>query len=509
MRKTPGLNMSPMVPWLVPENDLFSVQTLPAGLKQLAHNFGLRYIWLDLFCIPQNGSTEAHKEISRQAIIFGGAVYAVVWFNTTETWDFLRQIMSWMILETLRDKKLFARGFDVFDTHPCLKIAFEGLTQQLERKAIPVEYLDYCSARMDENLAPVSIPWFSSLWTLQEISLRPDMLLVNKNWEPLTIGHKTHVAIDTILYLTSMVFRSRHPVSAPPAIHWLDSLFFNSGIGHGFLKNPINLLNVASSRHCSRSRSEAIMSVLGCVDWHRKRKADRLHVESNALVSASGSNFWLYEFEFVLEVRQKYGFAFFFTKYGGRNFFMDVVDSKRPFGTILPFSGTALPDRLMPTGDTYPITDITGHPSVDNWTLLRDGSVKVNKVCILYQTSRTYSRHICELNPHIFEDACLIVGPPLKLRPKNRDLLEPSELLSLREWMDKFPTMSPLYAVVLCHGRNGGGTIDGFIFAEVPILTRLKDKVLAKLADFKLLPDFEMDFISRLPETEEVDWFIY
>lgn len=58
---------------------------------------------------------EAYKEISQQAIIFGGAVYVVVWFNTMETWDFLRQIILWMILETLWDKKLFVRGFDVFD----------------------------------------------------------------------------------------------------------------------------------------------------------------------------------------------------------------------------------------------------------------------------------------------------------------------------------------------------------------------------------------------------------
>ncbi|OQE36229.1 hypothetical protein PENCOP_c012G03380 [Penicillium coprophilum] len=429
----------------------------------------------------------------------------------TETWDFLRQIISWMILETLRAKELFSKGFDVFDTHPCLKIAFEGLKQQLSDISIPesYEYLSHRTGCMDESLGPVGLSWFSSLWTLQEISLRPDMLLVNKNWEPFTIGHKTHVAMDTILYLTSMIFEKLHPVSAPPAVSWLKKLFSASGIEYDFHKNPIRLLNLGSSRHCSRSRSEAIMSVLGCVDWHRKRTAARLHVESNALASALSPNFWLYEFEFLVEVRQKYGFVFFYTKYGGHNFFMDVVDSKKPFGTILPFTGTFSPDRIIPAGATYPTTKFTGHPSVDSWTLLRDGSVKVNKVCILYQTSRTYSRRIRELNPHIFEEPCLICGPPLKIHSKNQNHSVPCQYLSLRGWMDGFSTMSPLYAVVLCYGRDGLQIIDGFILAEVPILSRLKDNVLAKLADFKLCPDFEMDSISRLPETEEVDWFIY
>ena len=46
--------------------------------------------------------------------------------------------------------------------------------------------------------------WFSSLWTLQEICLRPDMRLCNKNWEVLAVGEheQLHVGMDDLIALS-------------------------------------------------------------------------------------------------------------------------------------------------------------------------------------------------------------------------------------------------------------------------------------------------------------------
>lgn len=46
------------------------------------------------------------------------------------------------------------------------------------------------------------VGWFSSLWTLQEICLRPDMWLVNRDWELLTVGNGVPVSFDTLVALT-------------------------------------------------------------------------------------------------------------------------------------------------------------------------------------------------------------------------------------------------------------------------------------------------------------------
>ena len=60
----------PGVPWLVPCNERFHVEGLPCELAQV---FGKGYVWINLFCIPQNGNEIALREIARQAIIFQNA----------------------------------------------------------------------------------------------------------------------------------------------------------------------------------------------------------------------------------------------------------------------------------------------------------------------------------------------------------------------------------------------------------------------------------------------------
>jgi hypothetical protein len=52
------------------------------------------------------------------------------------------------------------------------------------------------------------LPWFSSLWTLQEVCLRPDMWICNKSLELLTVkgnGGGALVAFNTIVSLAETV----------------------------------------------------------------------------------------------------------------------------------------------------------------------------------------------------------------------------------------------------------------------------------------------------------------
>jgi hypothetical protein len=60
----------------------------------------------------------------------------------------------------------------------------------------------YSATRPDTSLSH-SQPsrWFTSLWTLQEVCLHPDMVLCDRDWESLTISQSFMVPIDHIVVL--------------------------------------------------------------------------------------------------------------------------------------------------------------------------------------------------------------------------------------------------------------------------------------------------------------------
>ena len=76
--------------WLIPENSIFDVKSLPTILRNLPVK--TKYVWFDLLCIPQDRSAIALREISRQAVIFRGAQYAIAWLNMISNWRGLRSV---------------------------------------------------------------------------------------------------------------------------------------------------------------------------------------------------------------------------------------------------------------------------------------------------------------------------------------------------------------------------------------------------------------------------------
>ena len=85
------------VPWLVPENSLYDVRELPRILAKLSH----AYIWLDLFCIPQDGSVLADHEISRQCAIFQGSTCCIALFHDVYSWKGVESAIGWLGLKYL------------------------------------------------------------------------------------------------------------------------------------------------------------------------------------------------------------------------------------------------------------------------------------------------------------------------------------------------------------------------------------------------------------------------
>jgi len=91
------------VPWPVPEIELFSVQDLPERFLKIATGrIHLRYLWIDLFCIPQDQASPEFKkievrEIGRQASIFSMALVKVARLNEIESWQNLKEAIHWLL----------------------------------------------------------------------------------------------------------------------------------------------------------------------------------------------------------------------------------------------------------------------------------------------------------------------------------------------------------------------------------------------------------------------------
>lgn len=188
------------VPWLVPQNRRFEVTDLP---DMLLMAFGDGYVWFDLLCIPQDRSERALLEISRQAVIFGKAISAVVWLNDVVSWKGLQAATEWLGLHYLQGSvSADYSGYGVPEPLECLTNGDE-----------PMELFDWTTGEVarfyvDDPVpktiaAPVS--WFTSLWTLQEICLRPDMVMCNRDWVPLTVGLDTPITLDQLVALDDNV----------------------------------------------------------------------------------------------------------------------------------------------------------------------------------------------------------------------------------------------------------------------------------------------------------------
>ena len=186
----------PNVPWPIPENTLFSVTELPSLMTQVPSSE--RYVWFDLLCIPQNRShptlgPRAQIEIAKQASIFRNASLAVAWLNWIPNWSGLQGTLEWIALINARCNELDSLdlGEDLIDSY---SLANEPTYLLL--------YLDRQPGMPSKDIASAEpSTWFSSLWTLQEVCLRPEMLLCDKNWRPLRIGHNYSVPLDHIISL--------------------------------------------------------------------------------------------------------------------------------------------------------------------------------------------------------------------------------------------------------------------------------------------------------------------
>ncbi|POS70689.1 hypothetical protein DHEL01_v210919 [Diaporthe helianthi] len=441
----------PGVEWPVPENTLYDVVLLPQWLSRLGDLYGTRYVWFDLFCIPQVSEEErlcakrevagfedddqtsldqsvtqerlarlaaasqsmtwfdrGQIEISRQSAIFRNSERCIAWLNHCEDFTGVQYALSWLGLKYLESTT--RRGGP---NESC--IDWETLCRELSRKRIlsnhPVEFLEPCQHL--STLIPVG--WFTSLWTLQEAVLCPDILICSRNWDTLSDNSGTPITLRTlmvILWAMSTLCRPQKPINFP--FHDFNDYFravqeqvamdqhlheqgdiavfepFPSGVTQLLSLVPLTRLNEvlttmlpmdiltnANMRTYTGNRAPAIMSAIGATDWFLEYESSGQHMVLS-----------MFPLPFIQEAAKKIDGSFFEGEVKVSRILAiwhsvsthPPQDHAVPRGSMLPFAE----DTIHADSFDFAVHKVllVDHPTVCQWEIHHDGTVSISSAGI-------------------------------------------------------------------------------------------------------------------------------
>ena len=357
--------------WLVPENSIFDVKKLP----QILYKVQARFIWFDLVCIPQDTTNKLYlTEVSRQAIIFQHASECIAWMNTIDSWEKTMGAARWLCMDYLH------RG------HPQDDYNLAGrLGQAYEEANHTIELMD-----KSDRLTP----WFSSLWTLQEACLCPDITLCDMNWRTLSLGPFHSITLSQLRALFAAYTSPRLPqMRFPPLGAYQISHVTERTFGFKDIVTRVGILGLATNRQCSERRVEAIMSVIGVTSWYER------HVEQKGL-SPSDTNLVLnaYPLEFVKEAAEKMKSQFYMTF---KPAFLDMPLDKIS-GSMLPFGDHDIVEA--PGLEQQWDRQMVDHPSLLQWEIRSDGSVKIPEAGVFRQSEESLPVAIAIAGPNNYAE---------------------------------------------------------------------------------------------------------
>lgn len=314
--------------WKVPENTTFDVKALPSILSTA--NLLNRFVWLDLLCIPQDESNPRYLvEITRQGTIFRHSSACVAWMNDIRDWQGLRRTVEFLSIHYLH----WSSSTHMYNT------------DELLSQATAAADVSSGLFKDDGTLSP----WLTSLWTLQEACLCPEIILCNLDFEDfkVTLGQLLRLYNINLELIDDIKARS---IEIPSLKNWPKSPRFVKYVndfigGDSGVHFRIQILALGQLRQCSGRRVEAIMSVLDVTDWlttylkHHQSQP----VDGNLVLGT-------YPLSFVKEAARKIGSQF----YGSLGTLKPGDFGKQEFGSLLPFSAP-----------------LTGSLKIDPWLYLQ------------------------------------------------------------------------------------------------------------------------------------------
>ncbi|KAI3391114.1 hypothetical protein diail_7937, partial [Diaporthe ilicicola] len=356
------------VDWAIPENTIFDVTDLSNILARTPAN--TRFLWFDLVCLPQDiNSPEYAYEVSRQAIIFYHASACIAWLNQISSWNNMQSCIQWLALHCLQQS---TEGVgDMYDVAPLLA----QMKRSVEHGTIELR---------KDGLHPYNVdPWLSSTWTLQETVLCPDMILCNREWEPLDLVPGTHISLHSLLQLPNADrrFSGAYVKFQEPSHAQVQMRPVRVAVnGPGRQIDRCAILDLGARRACQTRRADAVMSALGMTDWYDEYlRHHGVPPPDDDLVLGS------YPLPFVKEAAAKMGAEFFCCS-------CTTYDKGAIWPPGPPYHGTFLPFG-SPQNDYGLLGSSEGlrfrtHPSLMSWSIEADASVNIPEASVLVSSSR-------------------------------------------------------------------------------------------------------------------------
>jgi hypothetical protein len=362
-----------------------------------------------------------------------------------------------------------------------------------------------------------AIGWFSSLWTLQEICLRPDMWLCNRNWELFTVHGNVPIAFNTIVALAAECRKDLNIDAASEGRHQLDmstsflnrderlqsliaqdlyprgfvellELFDRTGMQHLHVIRRDYILLLGSQRHCERHRAEAIMSVLDTKRW-------RLLSNPGPLVLG------LYPLEFVREVAKSIGPSFYNSlSFRAINLETLVSHEMFPQGSLMPFEsrkGQYIESKHVLNKE---FGEEQYNSSAQTWSIENDGSVCINEASILASTNSNDAGEIIGsiwltyIEPEDHSDPRFDIGWPEGRRMRSCDI---------QQWCKTYHPSTVNFVVET--GRVFGAS-RGLLLKE----TSPGSKVLYKVGNYltSLHKHYGRQVMAKVTAVEQVAWTV-
>lgn len=255
------------------------------------------------------------------------------------------------------------------------------------------------------------IPWFSSLWTLQESILCPEMELCTRDWTTLEDNWSVPISLNTLITFIGQC-KEFCPLERPVDHSFSDfhyrlilcehiceletvdfanvmetwprgprelSIFHDCTEMSGLMEteSPVAVFNRATVRECTGSRAPAIMSALGVTDWYKRALVSG---ENRNATAAEPLLFNSFPISFIREASLKFGASFFQSRdhligLGGTAEM--AIEKREVLGSMIPFTkGISIIGQL----DDLVNVDRLDHSSVQSWFVQDDGSVHIRHV---------------------------------------------------------------------------------------------------------------------------------
>lgn len=207
----------------------------------------VQFLWIDQACIDQRLGTAQDAEIRRQAAIFKKAQEVYVWITRKDQHHLQK---SWEAL---------TKAASTFKN--CISLGEQGTSMDLW---LSDAYTALVELSQD--------PWFTSLWTLQEVSVRPDAKVLDKDGKH--VKHGTSMAtlqelldscatIDTACRKALRLENCGTSDRRSRLLRNIITLLEISGLAALATRNPINAYSATRFRaaDCERSYIHAVRSL--------------------------------------------------------------------------------------------------------------------------------------------------------------------------------------------------------------------------------------------------------